>query len=345
MSQPVKIDLPFVTVRKNADGTLRHYFQRKGQPLVRLPGLPLAPEFMAAYRACADATPDPARGPGSFGWACEQYMASPEWSALKPSTQRARQLIITSMVAERLDPKHSETFGMERIANFTRRHVAILRDRKSHAPNAANERMKILGRIFRFAIESEWIETNPVRDVRRPDVATDGHETATDAQLASYMAFHHRSGTANLAMRLLMAFGMRVSDLRRIGPGNVQGGNLVFRTAKTGMTCELPIPADLLPVLKASRAMVFLTTAHGAAYASDKAMSAAVAKWIRQAGIERVTAHGVRKWLATKMAERGATEAELMAFFGWQDGKEAKPYISKASRRIMAAGAARKMGG
>ena len=47
--------------------------------------------------------------------------------------------------------------------------------------------------------------------------------------------------------------------------------------------------------------------------------------------------HGVRKLAATRMVNNGATEAQLMAVFGWTDPKMAAHYTRSANRRRLAA--------
>ena len=49
------------------------------------------------------------------------------------------------------------------------------------------------------------------------------------------------------------------------------------------------------------------------------------------------SAHGVHKLAATRMANNGATEAQLMAVFGWTDPKMAAHYTRTANRRRLAA--------
>ena len=49
------------------------------------------------------------------------------------------------------------------------------------------------------------------------------------------------------------------------------------------------------------------------------------------------SAHGVRKLAATRMANNGATEAQLMAVFGWTDLKMAAHYTRTANRKRLAA--------
>ena len=53
----VKIRLRYVVEDTDRHGNPRLYFCRKGQPKVRLPGLPGSDEFMAAYEAALRANP------------------------------------------------------------------------------------------------------------------------------------------------------------------------------------------------------------------------------------------------------------------------------------------------
>lgn len=55
------------------------------------------------------------------------------------------------------------------------------------------------------------------------------------------------------------------------------------------------------------------------------------------------SAHGVRKIAATRAADAGATEAELMALFGWTDPKMAALYTRTANRKRLAARAMTKL--
>lgn len=336
MRAPVEITLQHVTWRNNRDGSKRYYFFRRGQPLTRLPGEPQSPEFMAEYQRCLHPeSPSIADYRGSFEWLCDQYMDSPAFRSKAEATRSARRRVIASMVKEPLDPAKPERFGQERAAQIGTIHIEILRDRKADNPNAGNERLKILSQIFKFAKR----KPNPVRDVERLAVPKGGHRTATDDDLAAYEA-RHPSGPPRLALTLLKAFGPRVSDLRILGRQHVKDGRLCFTTVKTGMLCQLSISNVELPRDR----MTFVLTEDGAAFASDKALSARVAKWFRQAGVNGVTAHSVRKWLATKMANEGSSEHELMAWFGWRDAKEARPYTQAADRRRLADQAGQRRG-
>lgn len=343
MSAPVELTLQYVTVRSNADGSKRYYFRRRGQPLAKLPDDPLSPEFMTEYGKMLDWHAPETKGyDGSFAWLCDRYMDSTEFTSKAKATQTARRRIIMTMVTEPLDPANPETFGAEQAKEMGRAHIEVLRDRKASNPNAANERLKILSQIFRLGEDKLWVPANIIRTVKRLRVPKGGHRTATDEDIAAYEA-RHPSGPPRLAMAILKATGVRISDLRLLGRQHVKNGLLSFVTVKTKMLCELPVGPELAGELPRDR-MTFLLTEEGAAFASDKALSQRVAKWFRQAGVKGVTAHGVRKWLASKMAEDGSTEYDLMSWFGWKDPKEARPYVQAANRRRMAHEAGRKRG-
>lgn len=324
----MEITLQHITARDNKDGSKRYYFFRRGQPLTRLPGELLSEEFMAEYNKCLEwVSPHIAAYEGSFEWLCDEYMKSPAFTSKAKATRDARKRVIISMMSEPLERGKPEKFGQERADRIGSIHIEILRDRKADNPNAGNERLKILSQVFKFA----KTKPNPVRDTERLRTPKGGHRTATDEDIAAYEA-KHSSGPPRLAMDILKHTGVRVSDLRLLGRQHVKSGLISFVTVKTKMLCELPVNALELPKDR----MTFVLTEEGAPFASDKALSQRVAKWFRQAGVKGVTAHSVRKWRATKMAEGGATEMQLMSWFGWKDPKEARPYVQTANRRQMA---------
>lgn len=324
----MEITIPHVTARSNRDGSFRYYFFRRGQPLTRLPGEPNTPAFSAKYEECKNwVAPHIASYAGSFEEMCNRYMEATAFTSKAKATQTARKRIILSMMKEPIDPGKPHKFGQERFSRIGIAHLEVLRDRKGDNPNAGNERLKILSQVFKFA----KVKPNPVRDIERLSVPQGGHRTAMDEDIAAYEE-KHVSGPPRLAMDILKHTGARVSDLRLLGRQHVRNGLISFTTVKTGMLCRLPINALELPRDR----MTFVLTEDGAAFASDKALSQRVAKWFRQAGIVGVTAHSVRKWRATKMAEGGATENQLMAWFGWKDAKEARPYTQAADRLRMA---------
>ena len=72
--------------------------------------------------------------------------------------------------------------------------------------------------------------------------------------------------------------------------------------------------------------------------------------WFRErcneAGLPlRCTAHGLRKAAATRLADRGATTTQLMAWFGWKTASEAERCTRSAGRKLAAAKAGKLISG
>jgi hypothetical protein len=78
-------------------GHRRHYFRRKGQKLVPLPGEPGSPEFNRAYELAAGQKLSAAKKrirPGSFSALVAAYYASSEFRDLRPITQASYRIYI-----------------------------------------------------------------------------------------------------------------------------------------------------------------------------------------------------------------------------------------------------------
>src|SRR5262245_8241843 len=116
MSEPMKVRLPFVhTDRDRRSGTLRVYFRRRlGAPKIRLRAKPGSAEFLAEYQAALEGAQETASHgvvPHTYRWLIVQYLASAEFRALDPRTQRVRRGILESTCTEPISPGSLEVFA------------------------------------------------------------------------------------------------------------------------------------------------------------------------------------------------------------------------------------------
>src|SRR6516225_11708608 len=106
-----KIKLQYVKSYINRHGKVDTYFRRRGQPLVRLPGLPGCPEFMAAYNealgspvAQVSVEPGAARTkPGTIAALITRLIASGAFQIARGSTQ-AQYMRILNMLRDQWRP-------------------------------------------------------------------------------------------------------------------------------------------------------------------------------------------------------------------------------------------------
>lgn len=334
----MRIRVKHVHTDKDRHGNKRVYYQAgRGAPKVRLRAPIGSPEFMDEYRVAAN-MPVKLKKPlyerGTFGALITAYYDSPEFTVeLKPTTQTVRRRILDKLKA---DHGHKGD-------DLQRKHVLDLRNEKGLGPHAANNRLKALKALYRWALNSGRVEENPTREVPKIKVRSDGHPPWTREDIQKYCARHPEGTKARLAFALLLYTGARKSDVVRLGWPMVASGVITYRVGKTGRWIRTPIAKQLFAEIERTSKMqvLFLLTEYGKGFTVN-----GFGNWFRdrcdEAGVDK-SAHGLRKSGPTIAAEMGATENEIMAFGGWSNPAEAAHYTRSANQGKLAAGVVKKL--
>jgi integrase len=297
-----------------------------------LPGAYGSEEFRTAYEATVSGQRQPAdcsdrHARGTFNWLIEQYRRTPTWHKLAPISRRN---LLNELERFRLD------HGTKSVAGLRLEHVEALVAKKSATPAAANRLVKLLRRLCRFAIRRGLIGTDPTMGVARFAQNADGFHTWSDAEIDTFEAHHGSGSKAVLALRLMLYTGAARQDVCRMGWQNVGAGRISYRRGKTGGDVDLPIHPDLRCVLDCvgRDRMLFVTHGQDRAYKPET-----FGNWFHErcleAGLGHCTPHGLRKAGATRLADAGATEFEVMAFLGHKSPVEARTYTKKANRKSL----------
>ena len=337
-------------------GNVRIYFWRKGQRKIRIRAKPGTPEFDAAYHATklrsetgelvpADSVDARLPKRSTWRWLCTQYFGSVDFRRLGLSTQRVRRGILEATFDEPIAPNATETFANFPLQRMTAKAIRVLRDRKAASPDAANNRLKTIRRVFAWAIENDLVSSNAARDISLLRIASQGHHTWTIEEVEQYERHHPIGSKARLALALLLYTGTRRSDAVLLGRQHLRNGWLKFTQQKNRnrrpVTTELPMLPVLQEIIGESTTgdLTFLVTGRG----HRPFTPAGFGNWFRdrcdEAGLPHCSAHGLRKAGATIAAENGATAHQLMSIFGWLTMKEAERYTRAAERRKLAGGA------
>lgn len=351
-----KIELPYLNVERDRHGNWRVYVRRDGKK-IRIREAPGTPEFLAAYtKALERLSPGeadqitPGRKPfpsGTLGWLGARYFESDEFQALDGRSQRVRRGVLESCFAETSISREGRAIGFCPLHLLTSQTVKALRDLKKGKPGAANNRRKYLSSMFGWAIETTppLMKANPARDVRRIKYETEGFHTWTPEEFAQFEERHPLGTKAYLALALLLYTGTRRGDMVTLGRQHVRDGWLRFvpsktrKQTKTVVLSEKPWLPVLDTIVRASPTgdLTFLVTEYGKPFTA-----AGFGGWFRtrcdEAGLPQCTAHGLRKMGATRAAENGATEHQLMAIFDWKTPGQARIYTEKARRKKLAGG-------
>ncbi|KZK97895.1 site-specific tyrosine recombinase XerC [Pseudovibrio sp. Ad5] len=322
--------LPYI-LREVGRGKVFWYFRRGKGPRSRLPGEYGSEEFMEAYTAAlngADAPPKKKREENTLGWLIDQYLSSPEFSSLKESTQAVKTSFLNNIA------KESGHHPLEAIDAST---IQGGRDKRASTPGAANNFLKHMSAMYKWAISDKNIPItkNPTRDVPRLRNKSDGHHTWMPEEVEQYRNRWPLGTRERLALEVLAFTGLRRGDVCRVGPAHVKDGVISFSTEKGEVEIHLPILPPLQEAIDA--------TPHGVSYIGKEDQTPytkeSFGNWFREccvaAGVPG-RAHGMRKAAATLAAENGATDSQLKAIFGWTTDDMPSLYTRKANRKKMA---------
>jgi integrase len=322
-------------------GHPRFYFRRRGFKQVALPGLPWSETFMAAYEAALNgAQPiiigESRTAPGTVDDAVVRYFGSVAYTGLAPSTQGMRRAIL-----ERFRVAH----GTKRIRMLQTEH--LVRILASLKPFAQRNMFKTLRGLLAFAVADGLVDSDPTVGVKLARVKdTGGYETWPEKCIEMYRAKHPLGTRPRLALELLYGTMQRRGDVVRLGRQHIQHGILSLRQQKTGVDVDLPVLPELRAAIDAmpkAEHLTFLVTELGKPFTA-----AGFGNWFRDqceaAGLAKnLSAHGLRKAGATRLAEHGCSDHELMAWGGWKTLHEVQRYTRAANRKRLAMQAAEKL--
>lgn len=339
----VKIEKEYKHVTTDHDARYdrdRYYYRRPGMKKIRLPDIH-APDFESAYEAAkaaaAKATPSTnAKAPKeSLRWLTDRYYLSQEWRQLDPVTQRRRQAKLEQICIKR---------GHKRYRLMERMHVIGMRDDLAKTPHAANNLIKAMKGLFKWALTAGHVDRNVMVEVHKMKVPKGGWHTWTVPEVAQFLRRHPMGTKPALAMALVMFTGCRRSDAPRLGKQHRSGNDLTFTQKKNEKKNPVRLTIPVLPILDRfidacpSKGLSYLETAYGKPFTAA-GFGMRFRGWCDEAGLKHCSAHGLRKAAATIAAENGATAHQLMSIFGWTTLQQAEVYTRAAEQKRLAGSA------
>ncbi|SIQ58161.1 Site-specific recombinase XerD [Rhizobium sp. RU20A] len=346
----MRVRLKYVVEDVDRHGNIRLYYRRKGSTKVRLPGPLGSPAFLAAYKA-ADSGAPPAKADdgkvkvikaGSVRWLCVQYFQSAMFNELDARTQYVRRGLLERFCQNKDD-------GDKPYRLILPRHLRQRRDEMMDRPEAANGMLKALRQLFKFAVRYDHHDDNPAAKVEYlKNKNPDGFHSWTLEEIARYEARHPIGTKARLALALMLYSGQRRSDIISFGRQHIRDGRLIFTQHKNRnskpVRLEIPVIEELQKIIEASPCgdLTFLVTEFNRPFTSN-----GFGNWFRkrcdEAGLTDCSAHGLRKAAASRLAELGCSEFEIMAVTGHSTSKEVTRYTKAASQKKRADSAMKRL--
>lgn len=332
---------PYVQVQR-ARGRVVFYFRKGHGRRTRLPDLN-DPGFDEAYAACLTGAPKPkATGSkkGTLRWLVEQWKQTSDWMQTSVATRKQRENLLNG--SER-KPGPLLLAGHEPFDMIDATDIMAGREARMATPFAANNYLKTMRALFRWAKEAGHVTVDPAADVKFLKAETEGFTPWTEADVARYRNYWPLGTRQRLAFEVLYNTGLRRGDAVRLGRQHVRDGVAELKSEKTRVTLYVPILPDLADAITLGPIgdMAYISTVSGRPMTKET-FGNYFREWCKAAGVN-ASAHGLRKLSASTLAEKGGSEKELQARFGWKTNTQSALYTKAAEERHLAIQAAQKL--
>jgi integrase len=316
-----------------ADGSRREYFYAwRGGP--RMQEEPFSDAFTAEWVRLTRDRPD-APYKGCMAEIIREYLKSPVYTTLKPSTREGYDIAITAIEADFYDMTAAKI-----VATGTRQIFLQWRDEiaKTH-PRKADLFMSVLKRILWFGMDREMISRHPLEHVEKISDGTRRDVIWTDSEIDLFCngrkneqgEWDVKPASEPLVRALMLGLwtGQRQGDLLKLTWKAYDGHSIALRQQKTGAHVRIKVSADLKRILdsvKRGKSVTILTNGDGVPWASG--FKSSWRKAVAKAGIADRTFHDLRGTFVTLAYRNGSSIKEIAEVTGHSE-KDAEGIIRK----------------
>ncbi len=298
--------IKYVTARPSLSNPKRWYWQRPGHPIVRLPDDRVQRVAMAErLNREADGSPN---AEGTVAWVVKTYLASAQYASLATGTTKYYKRILADV--EKITP------NLPFASAFTRR--TVIEFAESYSKGMRKQAGAVLRNLFNTAMYYGYAVENNARDLR---FRSSGRREAvfTNANADAWLEACGGDKAMKLAFALLRYTVQRPNDVLHMTWAQYDGDVIKLRQQKTNKLVEVPCHSALRSDLETAKTTTghtsIVNTGHRAL--SYSRFSERFRKIADAAGLHHLQARDLRRTAAVKMAEAGATEAQIAAIGGW----------------------------
>ncbi|MDF1685310.1 MAG: tyrosine-type recombinase/integrase [Parvibaculaceae bacterium] len=351
----MKVEFPGLIIEKLPSGNSRIRVRVEGDKTRRI-RLHVAldhKDFLEHYRAARqgvalkpDSAPEARAIRGSIAWLVAKYLA-----ALTQEVEDGLASKATLTQRRSLLGKLVEDYGDYSMDMPTSK-IVELRNAMQSTPAAADNLVKGMRSMYRWACKLQICDVNPATGVTKIDAGKGGATAWTIEDLNAYRRAHPPGTPAHLCLTLFMFTACRISDAVKLGRSNefMRGDirAIGWQPQKKGSaSVEIPM---LPPLYRATRAVsvvgeTYLLKENGQPFSSPEGLRNRLKKWCDAAGIGHLSSHGIRKAAGHLLAQEGCTQYQIMAVHGHTQAKTSEIYTKGVERWNMAADAMSKLEG
>lgn len=219
-------------------------------------------------------------------------------------------------------------FGDRDIAKLRRSDFIKMKDDLSVTPGSVNLILRVASVMFGYALDRDIIGANPVANMKKNKLQ--GHEKWTPVEVRLFLA------QADLRMATAVALawytGQREGDILNMRTTDYSDGYITLVQGKTKTEIKIKVHPDLenflrISVLPHRNPGDYLVS--GENKMSESYFRQVFASEVKKLGIEKVF-HGIRKGVASSLAENGRPISEIAAMLGHKSIRMAAYYAEQA---------------
>jgi len=331
-------------VRNRKTGAVYLYHRGTGKRLREREGTAAFIAEVAALDAeAADKGAEPRAEKGTWGWLRELYLMSPKYAALAPRTRQSYRAILDYLAEPNPERpgKGMNTIPLDLIDSPS---LMRLRDatHERHGWRQANLVLAVISLVWNWGRPYGHVPgltpAEKIPRIPRPRDKPAANRPWTEEELATVLA----AAPAGIreAVALGAYTGLRQGDVLALPWSAIDDGWIRWRQSKTGDEVWIPVHRDLAGILEATerRAETIVAglrdrkpyTSHG-----FKAMFFRLTRRLEAEGAigPRLTFHGLRHTVATRLADAGADDRTIAAITGHRQLVMVQRYTQTADRK------------
>ena len=250
------------------------------------------------------------------------------------NTDSYKKLSVASWRGYAYGAKNLSSHFKNRDATKLRRSDFIkMKDEMSNRPGSANLVLRVASILYGHALDRDLIAANPVANMKKNKLQ--GHEKWNPEEVRKLIS--EADERISIAVALAWYTGQREGDILAMRMGDYTDGYIALTQSKTKTEMKIKVHPDLEAILSA----IAPKRSHedyivsGTKRMGDSNFRKLFASESKRLGVEKVF-HGIRKGVASSLAENGRPISEIAAMLGHKSIRMAAYYAEQADSTKLA---------
>ncbi len=247
-----------------------------------------------------------------------QYVKSPGFERLSPTSKSVYMYAVDNLIRHFKDAD---------ITKLRRSDFLKFQQELSGKPSVANLAVRVASVLFSYAADFDIVAANPVANMKK--LKAGSHERWSVDEVSKVIALNDRK--VSTAVALAWYTGQREGDILSMRWRDYDGEYISILQQKTGVEMKIKVHSDLAAYLKQfenQNPEDYLVS--GTKRMSGASFRNMLRRRIDPLGIEKVF-HGIRKGVASSLAENGRPISEIAAIMGHKSIRMAAYYAEQAN--------------